>query len=95
MWCRYALLVADTIRVTNDRPVVFTEDAPKSSDTVFFYFNDDEEEQAEEKKEVKKEPSAPKATAILKSKFRSEEQNVSIISVVNEFDMADAFFGLG
>ncbi|KAI9144721.1 FACT complex component Spt16 [Paraphysoderma sedebokerense] len=71
----YALLIADTIRVTNDRPIVFTEDAPKSSDTVFFYFNDDEEEQAEEKKEVKKEPSAPKATAILKSKFRSEEQN--------------------
>jgi len=67
----YALLVSDTVQITNGHPFIFTDDAPKDIASVFFYF-DDEEEKPEKPKEAIKPVAAVKSSAILKSKTRSE-----------------------
>jgi len=75
----YAVLLVDTVRVTNDGAITLT-DAPKGINDVFFFFADDEDEDKQVKSEEKIRPAKAekkKATqsAILNSKFRSEEQD--------------------
>ncbi|CAG8451663.1 423_t:CDS:10 [Paraglomus brasilianum] len=75
----YALLLIDTIRVTNDTPVMLT-DVKKKLNDVCYYFSDDEAKEqndTENKRKTKRpEPKKPqsKQSAVLKTKFRSEEQ---------------------
>ncbi|KAK9761234.1 FACT complex subunit spt16, partial [Basidiobolus ranarum] len=77
----YSLLLIDTVRVTNASPVVLTECSSSLNDVSYFFKDDAEEEESEDV--VKKEravkaaepsPQQPKNSAILKSKFRSQEQ---------------------
>ncbi|KAG2172843.1 hypothetical protein INT43_000193, partial [Umbelopsis isabellina] len=72
----YALLLVDTVRITNDGAVTLT-DAPKGVNDVFFFFADDadggKEAKAEEKTRASKEKKKAAQSAILHSKFRSED----------------------
>ncbi|KAI9316735.1 FACT complex subunit-domain-containing protein [Dichotomocladium elegans] len=71
----YSLLLIDTIRVTADKPQVLTADCSKKLNEISFFFKSDEadaEEAERPSKAVKKE--TPSKTAILRSKFRSEDQ---------------------
>ncbi|EER32141.1 cell division control protein 68 [Candida tropicalis MYA-3404] len=66
---KYALLLTDTYKVTDDAPILLTK-YDKSKSSVAFYFNDDE----------KSKPKVPKIepqdnTKILKSKLRHENVN--------------------
>lgn len=74
----YALLLIDTVRVTNDGAVVMT-DAPKGVNDVFFFFDDegdgDKAAKNEEKSRSSKSEKKKAQSAILNSKFRSEEQD--------------------
>ncbi|ORX99261.1 SPT16-domain-containing protein [Basidiobolus meristosporus CBS 931.73] len=74
----YSLLLIDTVRVTNSSPTILTECSASLNDVSYFFKDDAEEEEAEEvvKKERAAEPAPqqPKNSAILKSKFRSQEQ---------------------
>ena len=49
----YSLVISDTIRVTDNEPVVFTSEAPTNADANSFFFKDDEEAQPTPKKEKK------------------------------------------
>ncbi|CAG8535911.1 12681_t:CDS:10 [Ambispora leptoticha] len=76
----YSLLVIDTVRVTNDRPIILT-DYQKTLDSVSYTFMDEGKSDQEAKKENKRpvkqtEPkkAPPKKSAVLRTKFRSEEQ---------------------
>ncbi|KAL1917850.1 uncharacterized protein VTP21DRAFT_3684 [Calcarisporiella thermophila] len=71
----YSLLIIDTVRVTNDAPILFTE-CPKNLDGISFFFKDEGGESDKEKQRQKERAEAKqkKPTAILRSKFRSEEQ---------------------
>jgi nucleosome binding factor SPN SPT16 subunit len=75
----YALLLVDTVRVTGDGGIALT-DAPKGVNNVFFFFedegDDDKEVKSEEKtRAAKAEKKKAAKSAILNSKFRSEEQD--------------------
>lgn len=48
----YALILSDTVRVTQGEPILLTE-SPKSRSEISFYFKDDEEDVKKEEKEVK------------------------------------------
>ncbi|KAI7872577.1 FACT complex subunit-domain-containing protein [Spinellus fusiger] len=72
----YSLLLIDTIRVTNDAPIVLT-DCSKRLNEVSYFFKDEGGETEDVESTQKATPSKKEAgskTAILRSKFRSEEQ---------------------
>ncbi|KAF7563053.1 hypothetical protein G7046_g1078 [Stylonectria norvegica] len=69
----YALVLSDTIRVTDGEPVVFTAEAPTSADANSFFFKDDEEAEPAPKKEKKDARVGAVATKnITSSRLRSE-----------------------
>ncbi|CAM1500657.1 Fc.00g098190.m01.CDS01 [Cosmosporella sp. VM-42] len=69
----YALVLTDTIRVTNAEPVVFTAEAPTSADANSFFFKDDEEVEPAPKKEKKDARVGAVATKnITTTRLRSE-----------------------
>lgn len=79
----YALMLVDTVRVTNDVPVVLTADCSKKLNKISYFFDEGEDKEKDEEKEndeksgssssTKRESSIAKS-AILRSKFRSEDQ---------------------
>ncbi|KAI9251558.1 FACT complex subunit-domain-containing protein [Sporodiniella umbellata] len=75
----YALMVVDTVRVTNDVPIVLTADCSKKLNKISYFFDEGEEKETQENEKEentrssKREPSIAKS-AILRSKFRSEDQ---------------------
>lgn len=68
----YMLCVADTIRVTSDIPIVFT-DAPKSRDVVSFYFKQEEEEPT--KRERKPVQSSSNGRSMRSERQREQEES--------------------
>ncbi|CDK28120.1 unnamed protein product [Kuraishia capsulata CBS 1993] len=74
----YALMLADTVRVTGSDPILLT-DSPTSRSQVAFYLEDEETEKNKVKSEVKKEtkpkPEPTTGSRILKSKLRAETKN--------------------
>ncbi|CEG70970.1 hypothetical protein RMATCC62417_06776 [Rhizopus microsporus] len=78
----YALMLVDTIRVTNEAPVVLTADCSKKLNKISYFFDESEDKEKEsEKVEKAASTSAPSKressiakSAILRSKFRSEDQ---------------------
>lgn len=72
----YSLLLVDTVRVTNDMPVVLTDCSKKLNEISYFFKPEENEAESSEKpaKPVKKETPPKTKSAILRSKFRSEEQ---------------------
>ncbi|KAI8985467.1 FACT complex subunit spt16 [Pilobolus umbonatus] len=82
----YSLMITDTVRVTNDAPIVLTADSSKKLNKISYFFDDDEDQEKSTKDKteepvkkrsaapaVKKEPTTAKS-AVLRSKFRSEDQ---------------------
>ncbi|KAK9717864.1 FACT complex subunit spt16, variant 2 [Basidiobolus ranarum] len=77
----YSLLLIDTVRVTNDTPIVLTECSANLNDISYFFKDEAGEEESDtitkidrDTKPVDSSPQHPKNSAILKSKFRSQEQ---------------------
>lgn len=72
----YSLLIADTVRVTDNEPLVFTQGCPKDLKEAAFYFKDEEPEQ--KPKAAKPAPRAQPSnnTAILKTKLRGERKEI-------------------
>ncbi|KAI8148314.1 FACT complex subunit-domain-containing protein [Fennellomyces sp. T-0311] len=73
----YSLLLIDTIRVTNDAPVVLTDGCSKNLNEVSYFFKaEGSESDAQEKRPIKPaKKDTPAKSAILRSKFRSEDQD--------------------
>ena len=65
----YALMVADTVRVTSSEPVVFTKDAGLDADSTIFSFAESEDDRQRSK--PKKDRSAP-AAATTRTRLRHE-----------------------
>ncbi|RUS30293.1 hypothetical protein BC938DRAFT_479592 [Jimgerdemannia flammicorona] len=78
----YSLLLIDTVRVTNDAPSVLT-DCNKNPNDISYFFKEEEGEEDPKKsdkpaaKAIKspEKKTPPKNTAVLKTKFRSEQQD--------------------
>ncbi|KAG7860923.1 hypothetical protein KL939_001490 [Ogataea angusta] len=82
----YALMLADTVKVTDEDPIVLT-DSPKFRKEVAFYFDDDESTQVKkELDDIKVKSEKPEKadlkinnngvnTRVLKAKMRSEQKN--------------------
>jgi nucleosome binding factor SPN SPT16 subunit len=76
----YALLVADTIRVTNAAAVVFTKDAPSDLESTSFFFKESEDEAAPQKSAKPKKDSRIGAVAtanIQKTRLRAERATMA------------------
>ncbi|ORX52677.1 SPT16-domain-containing protein [Hesseltinella vesiculosa] len=86
----YSLLLVDTMRVTDRLPVVLTDSSKRLGDISFFFGDEDDkdamdlEDAPAKKKKTRADASSsaaataaagPTKTAILRSKFRSEEQD--------------------
>jgi len=74
----YSLLVADTIRVTNDAAVVFTKDAPTDLEHTSFFFTEKDDEPAAEKSKPKKDSriGGVNKENMQKSRLRNERATV-------------------
>ncbi|EIE81524.1 hypothetical protein RO3G_06229 [Rhizopus delemar RA 99-880] len=80
----YALMLIDTVRVTNDAPIVLTADCSKKLNKVSYFFDEAEDREKDSEEKSQSTVSKPVATtkregpvtksAILRSKFRSEDQ---------------------
>ncbi|KAG0173480.1 FACT complex subunit spt16 [Apophysomyces sp. BC1015] len=70
----YSLLLVDTIRVTDEAPVLLTECGSKLNEVSYFFDNDAETATTNQTAKPPKKEKESK-TAILRSKFRSEEQD--------------------
>ncbi|ODV90690.1 hypothetical protein CANCADRAFT_109297 [Tortispora caseinolytica NRRL Y-17796] len=67
---KYSLLIVDTIRVTKDEPIVFT-DAPKSLNDIAYYFEQNEKPKNTKQQDTRRNTSS----AVLKSKLRAETKS--------------------
>jgi nucleosome binding factor SPN SPT16 subunit len=74
----YSLLVADTIRVTNDAAVVFTKDAPTDLESTSFFFTEKDDEPATQKSKPKKDSriGGVNKENMQKSRLRNERATV-------------------
>lgn len=73
----YALLLVDTVRVTHDLPIVLTNECSKKLNEISYFFKDegaDDAGEAEAPAPRPKKSDPPSKSAILRSKFRSEDQ---------------------
>ncbi|KAI8062799.1 FACT complex subunit-domain-containing protein [Gilbertella persicaria] len=79
----YALMLVDTVRVTQDVPIVLTADCSKKLNKISYFFDDEEDKMDVDTPEKKAPPptaapakreSSVAKTAILRSKLRNEDQ---------------------
>lgn len=70
----YALLLIDSVRVTTDTPIVLT-DCSKRLNKISFFFDPEKEEEEKAVKPTRSTRETTAKSAILRSKFRSEEQD--------------------
>lgn len=70
----YSLVIADTVKVTDNEPLIFTQGCPKDLKEAAFYFKDEEPEQKAKAAKPTPRTSAPKSTAVLKTKLRGERK---------------------
>ncbi|CAI5759359.1 unnamed protein product [Candida verbasci] len=68
----YALSLIDTLKITDNEPIILTN-YPKQKSDISFYFNDEQDEKPDRKKSV--EPQENGNSKILKSKLRHENTN--------------------
>ncbi|RKP10675.1 FACT complex subunit spt16 [Thamnocephalis sphaerospora] len=71
----YALLLVDTVLVTDNAPVLLTDCNKAANDISYFFKDDDDEGQSKDTSGKRTEPTRPTSTAVLKTKFRSEAQD--------------------
>ncbi|KAI8987435.1 FACT complex subunit-domain-containing protein [Mycotypha africana] len=81
---KYALMLIDTVRVTDDVPIVLTADCSKKLNKISYFFDDDEDKDAMDVDKKNPAATGPAATvkreaavtksAILRSKLRNEDQ---------------------
>nr|POF05416.1 fact complex subunit spt16 [Quercus suber] len=70
----YAVMLADTVRITATEAFVFTKDAPSDVEATSFFFNDEEEEDKKEKSKSKRDPKvgAVASSNITKTRLRGQ-----------------------
>lgn len=81
----YAIMLVDTVRVTQEAPIVLTADCSKKLNKISYFFDDEEEAEKEESESKKKSTAtsggpaasvkreATAKSAILRSKLRNED----------------------
>ena len=88
----YSLLLSDTIRVTDDQPIVFT-DSPKGLNDISFEFKEPDDQKPIKNEKPKERESTLKSSAILKSRLRGdgrshdEQENLERKRILHQQDL--------